>query len=215
MSYIFGVMLVSGVLTLLVRAGGDAATAAMLTGAGEAVTLCLELAGAYLLFMGMMGIARRAGLMAALSKRLSPAIRWLFPRAGDAAGPITLCFAANMLGMGNAATPFGLEAMRALNKNNPRPGIATDEMCVLIAVNGSALQLLPTGVLALRQAAGSATPASVVLPSLIASAVSTVVAILLCRLIMRRGSALGKPASGRVRSTRDPRAHSNARGPSA
>lgn len=188
MSYIFGVMLVSGVLSLLVTAGGDAATASMLAGAGEAVTLCLELAGAYLLFMGLMGIARRAGLMDVLSRRLAPVTRWLFPHAGDAAGPITLCLAANMLGMGNAATPFGLEAMRALDEHNPHPGVATDEMCVLIAVNGSALQLLPTGLLALRQAAGSAAPASVVLPSLIASAVSTAVAVILCRLCMRRSA---------------------------
>ena len=131
MSYIFSVMLVSGVLTLLVRAGGDAVTASMLAGAGEAVSLCLELAGAYLLFMGMLGIARRAGLMEAMSRRLAPAIRWLFPNAQDASGPITLCFAANMLGMGNAATPFGLEAMRALERYNPHPGVATVEMCSL------------------------------------------------------------------------------------
>ena len=146
MSYVFGAMLVSGLLALLVTQGGDAATAAMLAGAGEAVTLCLDLAGAYLLFMGLMGVAKRAGLMDALSRALSPAIRRLFPRAGGAEGPIALCFAANILGMGNAATPFGLEAMRALDRNNPRPGVATDEMCVLIAVNASALQLLPTGL---------------------------------------------------------------------
>lgn len=200
MSYIFSVMLVSGVLTLLVRAGGDAVTASMLAGAGEAVTLCLELAGAYLLFMGMLGIARHAGLMETMSRRLAPVTRWLFPNARDASGPITLCLAANMLGMGNAATPFGLEAMRALERYNPHPGIATVEMCVLIAVNGSALQLLPTGLLALRQAAGSAAPAAVVAPSLIASAISTAVAIVLCRFSMRR------EAAGRTRRTAGARA---------
>ena len=203
MSFVFGVMLVCGVLALLAGQGGDAATASMLAGAGEAVTLCLELAGAYLLFMGMMGVARRAGLMDALSRALSPAIRLLFPRADGAAGPIALCFAANILGMGNAATPFGLEAMRALDANNPRPGVATDEMCVLIAVNASALQLLPTGLLALRQAAGSAEPAAVVLPSLIASAVSTAVAVVLCllctgRLTMRRAGCRRPRAGARA-----------------
>lgn len=198
MSYVFGAMLVSGLLALLVTQGGDAATAAMLAGAGEAVTLCLDLAGAYLLFMGLMGVAKRAGLMDALSRALSPAIRRLFPRAGGAEGPIALCFAANILGMGNAATPFGLEAMRALDRNNPRPGVATDEMCVLIAVNASALQLLPTGLLALRQAAGSAAPAAVVAPSLIASAVSTAVAVALC-LACTRGA---RRAPGRARAQR-------------
>lgn len=194
MSYIFGVMFISGVLALIVTAGGDAATASMLAGAGEAVSLCLELAGAYLLFMGLMGVARRAGLMDVLSRRLAPVTRWLFPNAGEAAGPITLCFAANMLGMGNAATPFGLEAMRELDRHNPHPGVATDEMCVLIAVNGSALQLLPTGLLALRQAAGSAAPAAVVVPSLLASAVSTAVAVVLCRLCTRPSRQPGRAA---------------------
>ena len=93
--------------------------------------------------------------------------------------------------------------MRALDANNPRPGVATDEMCVLIAVNASALQLLPTGLLALRQAAGSAEPAAVVLPSLIASAVSTAVAVVLCllctgRLTMRRAGCRRPRAGARA-----------------
>jgi len=190
MSYMFSVMLLAGILTILVRFGGDAVTASMLAGAGEAVTLCLELCGAYLLFMGIIGVAGRAGLMESLSKRLKPVTRWLFPHAGKAAGPITLCLAANMLGMGNAATPFGLEAMRALDAVNPHRGIATDEMCILIAVNGSCLQLLPTGLLAMRQAAGSVEPASIIVPSLIASAASTAVAVLLCRRCMQRPAAM-------------------------
>ena len=108
MAWVFGLMLVVGLLWITVTQGGDAATASMMAGAGEAVTLCLELAGAYLLFMGVLGVARRAGLMETLSRALSRAIGWLFPRAGKASGAIALCFSANMLGMGNAATPFGL-----------------------------------------------------------------------------------------------------------
>lgn len=200
MAWVFGLMLVVGLLWITVTQGGDAATASMMAGAGEAVTLCLELAGAYLLFMGVLGVARRAGLMETLSRALSGAIGWLFPRAGKASGAIALCFSANMLGMGNAATPFGLEAMRLLDEQNPHRGVATDEMCILIAVNGSALQLLPTGLIALRQAAGSAAPASVVLPSLVASAVSTLVAVLLCRLLTRRREApvrsMGRRSAG-------------------
>jgi len=196
MRWVFGLMWVVGTAVLVVTKGGDAATAAMMAGAGEAVTLCLELCGAYLLFMGVMGVARKAGLMDTLSRALGGAIGWLFPHAGKAAGAIALCFSANMLGMGNAATPFGLEAMRLLEEQNPHKGIATDEMCTLIAVNGSALQLLPTGLLALRQASGSLQPAAVVLPSFIASAAATAIAVILCRRFTR-GTRL--PAVRRMR----------------
>lgn len=186
MAWIWTVLFITGGAFVTLRHGGDAALASMLAGASEAVTLCLELAGAYLLFMGLLGVAKRAGLMEALSKRLSGAVDWLFPGCKSAAGPIALALSANMLGLGNAATPFGLAAMRALDESNPRPGRATDNMCAFIAINASALQLLPTGVLALRQAAGSAVPAAVVLPSILATACSTVAAVLLCRACMAR-----------------------------
>lgn len=185
MAWLWGVMFCAGAAVLMMRSGGDAALAAMMAGAAEAVQLCLELAGAYLLFMGLIGIAKRAGLMEQLSRRLSRPVRWLFPNAGDAAGAIALTLSANVLGLGNAATPFGLTAMQQLEARNPRPGTATYEMCAFIAINASALQLLPTGVLALRQAAGSANPAAVVAPSIVATLMSTVTAVFLCRLCLR------------------------------
>lgn len=187
LAWIWAMLFCLGAAGLMARSGGDAALAAMMAGAGEAVTLCLELAGAYLLFLGLMGVAERAGVMESLSRRLRGAVERLFPGCGDAAGAIALTFSANMLGLGNAATPLGLTAMRALDANNPAKGYATDNMCAFIAINASALQLLPTGVLALRQAAGSAAPAAVVVPSLVATACSTVVAVLLCRLCTQRG----------------------------
>ena len=186
MGWLWGLLFCTGACALMAQSGGEAAFSAMLAGAGEAVSLCLELAGAYLLFMGLIGILQRAGAMEALSKRLDPAVRWLFPGAGEAGAAIALSLAANVLGLGNAATPFGLTAMRQLEERNPHPGRATYDMCAFIAVNASALQLLPTGVLALRQAAGSEAAGSVMLPSLLATALSTVVAVALCRLFRKR-----------------------------
>lgn len=186
MAWIWTILFCIGGACVTLRYGGDAALAAMLAGATEAVTLCLELAGAYLLFLGLLGVAKRVGLMEALSRRLSGAVGWLFPGCGSAAGPIALTLSANMLGLGNAATPLGLAAMRALDEGNPRPGEATNNMCAFIAINASALQLLPTGVLALRQAGGSEVPAAVVLPSILATACSTVVAVVLCRAFRKR-----------------------------
>lgn len=185
MTIIWSLLLIAGTATLTVKSGGEAAMGALMRGANEAVALSIELAGAYLVFMGLVGIVRRAGLMEKLTKALAPATRYLFPKAGSASAAIALTFAANMLGMGNAATPFGLAAMRDLEKLNKSPGTATDEMCTFLTVNSSCLQIIPTTLIALRQAAGSASPAGIVLPCLIASAASTVTAIALCKLLSR------------------------------
>lgn len=185
MAWLWAILFCAGIVSVTLRQGGDVAMAAMLSGGKEAVTLCLELAGAYLLFMGLMGVAKKAGLMQILSRRLSGVTRWLFPRAGGATGAIALTLAANMLGLGNAATPLGLSAMHELQADNPDKALATDTMCAFLIINASCLQILPTSIIALRQAAGSASPASIVLPSLAASTVSTIVAVVLCRMLRR------------------------------
>lgn len=183
MAWIWAFMFISGTVAMLIRFGGDATLAAMLAGGGEAVMLCLELAGAYLLFMGLIGVLKRGGYMEALSRRLNRVVRWLFPGAGGAAGAIALTLSANVLGLGNAATPFGLEAMRIMEAENPHKGTATYDMCAFIAINASALQLLPTSVIALRAAAGSAAPADILLPSIIGTLGSTLAAVLVCRAL--------------------------------
>ncbi len=180
-------MFFAGFSALLLRSGGDAVLAALVDGAGQAVTLGISLAGAYMLWTGLLNVARRAGLMDSLAKRLRPVIRWLFPGVGrEAAGAITLNLSANMLGLGSAATPFGLSAMRYMAADNPQKGRATHAMCMFLCINASAVQLLPTSMLSLRAACGSLAPAAVILPGLFASAVSTAAAILLCRFLSRR-----------------------------
>ncbi|MEG1756545.1 MAG: hypothetical protein RRZ24_06955 [Clostridia bacterium] len=186
MAWLWAFLFIAGAGTLMLRDGGDAALSAMLAGAGDAVTLCLELSGAYLLFMGLIGVAKRAGLMESLSRRLAGAVHWLFPGAGKASAAIALTLSANVLGLGNAATPFGLAAMRQLAEENPSSDTASYDMCAFIAINASALQLLPTAVIALRQAAGSPAPASMVLPCIAATTLSTMTAVVLCRLLRPR-----------------------------
>ena len=106
--------------------------------------------------------------------------------SSEAMAPITLNLAANFLGLGSAATPFGIEAMAELQKANRLGNAASDDMCMFIALNSSAVELLPTSVLALRAAAGSTDPYCVVLPTFIASLVSASCAVLLCLLLKRR-----------------------------
>ena len=177
-------LILSGIVTSLF-AGGGAALSALQNGAMNAVENVLRLSGAYLLWMGLLNVAEQAGLIRALSRLLSPALSLLFPNAGKAKDAISLNLAANMLGMGNAATPYGLRAMRLLNETNPRPGTATNEMCVLLAVNASCLELFPATLLGMRTSFGSSDPAAVVLPTLLSSLSATLAAVVLCLVMIR------------------------------
>ena len=145
---------------------------ALLAGAGKAVTLCLTLAAVYAVWMGFMQVAQDAGAVRLLSRGMRPLTRRLFktddPAALDAAA---LCMTANFLGMGSAATPAGLNAMRLLGRAE-RPGYAR---AMLFAVNCAGVQLLPTTALAVRMQAGSAAPYDVVLPALLAECAALLV----------------------------------------
>lgn len=185
MAWVWGIMLFSGIAVGIIKGDGAGVADAMITGSGEALTLCLNLAGAYMLWMGIMEIAKRSGVVESLAKAVQPLLKRLFPRARAAIAPITLNLAANFFGMGNAATPFGLEAMKELEKLNTTPGRASDEMCMFIALNASALELLPTTILAMRSAAGSQMVNDIVVPTLISSVVAFVVAVALARLLAR------------------------------
>lgn len=186
MNWIWCILFCVGTIFVTLFQGGDAALTAMMDGAQGAVTLCISLAGSYILWMGLLGVARQAGLIDALSRKLKRPCEWLFPGAGEATGPIALNIAANMLGMGNAATPFGLDAMRVMQKNNKVKTRATTAMCVFLAVNASALQLIPTTMIGLRAAEGSSQPGAIVVPTLLSSAIATLVAIILCRILGRK-----------------------------
>lgn len=186
MSWIWCVLFCAGTICTTIFYGGDAALGAMMDGAQQAVKLCFSLGGAYMLWMGLLGVAKDAGIMDSISKKLKRPCEWLFPGAGEATGPIALNIAANMLGMGNAATPFGLQAMQIMQKNNKDKTRATTAMCVFLAVNASALQVIPTTMISLRAAAGSMMPSSIVLPSIASSAAATAVTILICKILGKR-----------------------------
>ena len=126
-------------------------------GAGEAVTLVIALAGAMCLWGGLMRIADCAGLTKKLAKSFSPFLRLLFPSLepeSEAAQAISMNLSANLLGMGNAATPFGIAAMKELAKRSPYPEVATDEMITFVVMNTASVQLIPATVAMLRSAAG-------------------------------------------------------------
>ncbi|MBQ9949763.1 MAG: nucleoside recognition protein [Clostridia bacterium] len=184
MNAVWAVMILMGLLSGIITGQGDMLLDSMIAGCGEAVTLCVSLLGAYMMWMGIMEVARDMGVINVLARKIRPVMGKLFPNADDEAiAPITLNMAANFFGMGSAATPFGIEAMKEMQKTNSKKHIATNSMCMFIAVNAAAPELLPTSVLALRTAAGSQAPYSIVLPTAICSVVVFVCAVLSCKLL--------------------------------
>ena len=161
---------------------------AMIGSAASSVELALGLIGVMTLFLGLMKVAEAGGLLRILAALIRPLMVRLFPEVPSqhpAMGAMILNLSANAMGLGNAATPFGIRAMQELDRLNPRPGTATDSMALFLAINTSSVTLLPTGVIALRAAAGSADPAGILPTTLFASPCSTLVAIVAAKLYSR------------------------------
>ena len=155
-------------------------------GARTAVTIALGLIGIMALWLGVMRLAERAGLVQQIARALRPIMRRLFPEVpGDhpALGSMVMNMAANMLGLGNAATPLGLRAMRDLETLNPHPGTATNAMCTFLAINTSSVQLIPTTAIAILAASGSTRPTAIVGTALLATICAATVAIISVKLL--------------------------------
>lgn len=156
--------------------------------AKTAVELAIGLIGIMALWLGLMKIAEQAGLVAALGKLLRPITTRLFPDVPadhPAMGAMILNISANMLGLLNAATPFGLKAMEELNKLNPKAGTATDAMCTFLVINTGNVQLIPATVIAIRAASGSANPTEILGPVIVATGVALFVGIVTVKLLAR------------------------------
>ena len=173
----------------------EAVTNAALDSSKEAVSLCITMVGVMSLWMGLMEIASRAGILEHLSVALRPVIRFLFPhipKEHRANEYITTNFIANMLGLGWAATPAGLRAMEELenlerDRNYPlKQGTASDEMCTFLIINISSLQLIPINMIAYRSQFGSVNPAAIVGLTLAATTISTVVGIICAKCFQKK-----------------------------
>ncbi|MGQ3892078.1 nucleoside recognition domain-containing protein [Legionella sp. CNM-4043-24] len=150
--------------------------------------IALGLTGIMALWMGIMAIATESGLVNLFARALKPIMKPLFPDVPTehpAMGAMVLNIAANMLGISNAATPFGLQAMKELEKLNEHAGQASNAMCTFLAINTSSVQLIPMTAIAYLAANGSLNPGSVIVTSLVATLCSTAVAIIAVRQLAR------------------------------
>lgn len=186
MTAIWTGMTTAALVCALVLGRGSALAPAALEGAAGAVELALSMAGMLCLWMGVMEVMQRAGLAGKLAQLLRPILRRLFPDFASDAGvmdTIAANVSANLLGLGNAATPLGLEAARRMARRTP--GVAGDSLCMLVVCNTASIQLIPTTVAAVRLAQGCETPFDILPAVWVTSALSVCTGIAAARLLRR------------------------------
>ena len=197
LNFLWAGMIIIGVLYGALQGNLADITNAALDSSKEAVTLCITMIGVMSFWMGLMEIATKARVIEALTKTILPVIHFIFPnipKEHKVNGYIATNFIANILGLGWAATPAGLQAMEALGEleedrrngkvlgTRRKKGIASDEMCTFLILNISSLQLIPINIIAYRSQYGSVNPAGIVGAGIVATAINTLVAVLFCKI---------------------------------
>lgn len=188
-SYIWGVFIVIGVFFSFATGQIEAINNQILQGASDGINLILEMMPLLVLWTGVMKIAEDAGILQKFSNLVRPVLHKLFPslsRHDPALGYIASNIAANALGLGSAATPFGLKAMNELQKNNPHKDTATEAMITFLILNTGGVTIIPTTVIALRLSHGSANPSEIIITSILATACSSMAGLFLDYFIRKR-----------------------------
>ena len=179
-------MMAAGIFWAAFHGNMGAVTNGLLDSAKEAVTLGVTMLGIMSFWCGILKIGERAGLIEALTEKMRPVIRFLFPNLPDghpAGKYIATNMIANMLGLGWAATPAGLRAMKALSELNVENSRASTDMCTFLVINISSIQLIPVNIIAYRSQYGSVNPTAIVAPAILATTVSTLAAIVFCKMM--------------------------------
>lgn len=196
---LWGIMLLAGIIVAAFTGKiGEAGTAAI-DSSKEAVTLCIAMLGVMSMWTGIMNVAKKAGLIDAMTRALRPALRFLFPGVPEghqANEYIASNIIANMLGLGWAATPYGLKAMEEMKELNHGSHIASADMCTFLIINISSLQLIPVNIIAYRSEYGSISPTSIIGMGLVATLVSTAVGVIFSVVARRIFSAGARKDGG-------------------
>jgi spore maturation protein A len=193
-NYIWVFMTVVGFIFALINGTMAEVNKAIFDGAKEAVTLCIGLISVLVFWLGMMRIAEESGLLERLSKLFQPLVKRLFPEvpvSHPAMGYILSNMISNMFGLGNAATPLGIKAMEELKKLNGGKDSASRSMVTFLAINTASITIIPTTVIAIRMNYHSASPTEIVVPTIIATIISALGAILIDRYFYYRRSRKG------------------------
>lgn len=190
MNYLWAAMIIIGVIYGACTGKMPEITNAAIDSSKEAITLCITMMGVMSLWVGLMEIATRAGIIKSAARKIQPFIRFMFPgipKEHEANEHITTNIIANLLGLGWAATPAGLKAMDSLGELNGYSSKASTEMCTFLIINISSLQLIPVSVIAYRSQYGAVNPAGIIGAAIIATLISTLVGLIFAKIMARRG----------------------------
>ena len=187
-NYIWFFILVFGIIFGLITGKADMLSKSIVASTENTVTLVIGLLGIMCLWCGIMKVAQKSGLTDKIAKVLKPILRLLFKDAAKderALGAIVMNLTSNMLGLSNAATPFGIKAMEEMDRLNKNKGTASNDMALFLVLNAACIQLVPTTVISIRAACKSHNPGVIILPAILATGTAAIVGVIACKILQR------------------------------
>lgn len=181
-------ILVFGIGFGLITGRGDVVSKSVVITAGSTVEFVIKLVGIMCIWCGVMKIAEKSGLTEKLAKLLRPILSIIFKEAAKdekAMGAIVMNLTANMMGLSNAATPFGIKAMEEMDRLNKDKGRASNDMALFLVLNAACIQLVPTTVLSVRAASGSSNPGAIIIPAILATTAAAVMGVIFAKILQR------------------------------
>ena len=187
-NYIWFIMIFLGILVSVFTGNGEAMSNTIISSIDSTVTFIISLVGLMCFWCGVMKVAEKSGLTEKLAKLMKPVLKIIFKEAakdGKALGAIVMNITANMMGLGNAATPFGIKAMEEMDRLNRDKGRASNDMALFLVLNAACVQLVPSTVISIRAAAGSTNPGVVILPAIVSTSIAAVVGVICAKILQR------------------------------
>ncbi|MEW9094551.1 MAG: nucleoside recognition domain-containing protein [Clostridiaceae bacterium] len=185
-NYIWFLILSSGIVVGILTGRGEIISQAIVSSTNSTVELIIKLLGMMCLWCGVMKIAQKSGLTDKLAKLLKPILKLLMKEGGNddsALGSMVMNITANMMGLSNAATPFGIKAMESLQRINRKKDTASDDMALFLVLNAACIQFIPTTVISIRAAAGSKNPGEIIVPAIITTTCAAIVGVICCKVL--------------------------------
>ena len=187
-NYIWFVMIFLGLIVGIFTGNGEGISNAIIGSIDSTVSFIIGLVGLMCFWCGVMKVAEKSGFTEKLAKLMKPILKLIFKESAKdekALGAIVMNITANMMGLGNAATPFGIKAMEEMDRLNNEKGRASNDMALFLVLNAACIQLVPSTVLSIRAAAGSSNPGVIILPAIISTGTAAIVGVICCKILQR------------------------------
>ena len=187
-NYIWFIMIFLGLLVSVLSGNGETMSNDIISSIESTVTFVVGLTGLMCFWCGVMKVAQNSGFTEKLAKLMKPILKIIFKDAAKdekVLGAIVMNITANMMGLGNAATPFGIKAMEEMDRLNTKKGVASNDMALFLVLNAACIQLVPSTVLSIRAAAGSTNPGAIILPAIISTGTAAIVGVICCKVLQK------------------------------